>query len=522
MHLSEQDPTERTSLRDKYILLGDKMKKQAIFIDGQYYLLPDYFKNFEEFYNCLSQKNKLKLNLKKLNEIKCMAPYFDESAISQENLVLRRGTPIFPVIVEILSKKEYHDRLAKIVKDFCPGCICFTDDGDYENLNGFHEEISLDSVCLKRKEKSSESYYKLYLWLEDFCHDFVLVKNDIEKFIDFGKFDLAKEKLMNLFNKIMPSLNDIVIEKKKKSYICYFPTFNQDENKLIFYFLCRYLNSKQLENWKFVNYLPAKVLKNNKNPFFTKIFELNVPVAENFSQDVINFYIKDYDGSDLSFKKNYIMLCNEFGEDKLLNASEDGLIWFTDQAQGNEISYNLLKKKILKANCKNSFFDDKTPIPVVRTVASYDKNGVPNKLVSFCSELFFNTFNSVGEVFDPEKEDNIWKNIFGSLGFSIAKLSIKVSDAMFSKFITSYLLRSLAKIYNSDFTFIYAKESKTDEFNIYFVVADEEKFLYELKRHSPVFIAFPATVEISNYQSLKKFNVDFMFKQTKKKTFVRK
>lgn len=493
------------------------MKKQAFFAGGEYYLVPENFASFDEFMKFACTKS-AKIRVDKLNEVKCMAPYFVDEAVTSENLSLVAGTAIYPVEVEVLTKQEYHDRLAAIVQKFCNGCANYTDDGNYDELNGHHEEISLDSVCLLRKEEGYEPTYQIYYGIERFCGKFESKKEEIEKLVDSGEISKAKNIVFDLLSNYMPAPLDIAFEKKKKEYYLYFPTFDEDKFRLVFTFVCRYLNQKNIKGWKFVNYLPYGVLKNDKNVVLPRVFELEIP-SNGLVENAINFYIGETNAENEleAYKNTYLAICNEIGEDKLLNAIASKIAWFTNETEGKEISFAQFKKSALKKKMENPFLDD-FAIPVTRRIASYDEAGVPNKFASYSTELFFASFENPADVFDPKKRNNQWRGLFDDLGISVAKLSISVENSMFNKNIIDALSISLKKIMDSNYAFCIAKELKGNEFNIYFFVAEDDLFVYELKRHSPVFADFAATVEIANSREYKKFNVDYLFKLLEKKT----
>ena len=65
---------------------------------------------------------------------------------------------------------------------------------------------------------------------------------------------------------------------------------------------------------------------------------------------------------------------------------------------------------------------------------------------------------------------------------------------------------------NNNFSVHFAREILSDRLNIYFMVFNKEKFLYELKRHSPIFETFAATLDIAGQNEVKKFEVNQHFK----------
>ena len=479
-------------------------EKLAIFTAGEYYLLPENFKSFEDFAQFITSKASHKLKLTKLTETKCMAPYFTYEAQIVETITLSSDNPIFKTRVFLLSKAEYHEKLVSVIKKMCLDCENFIDDGDYENLNGHHEEISLDGVCLKKREKGFVPYYVLAYAINDLFDDFNNAKDEIEKLVESGKITEAKDKIFGIIVEFMPIPIDIVLLKRKKVFECYFPTFNDDAWGLIVYNICKNWNGKAL-NWKFYPYLPHGIMP--PNPDFTPTVFENQTMVSVINKREITFWLKE--DNLINFANIYQFLCNDIGEDKFLRGTADCFVKFDTEKTGNEIQYAEFKKSILKTKDYESLSFDNSPVPVWTSVASYDENGMPNKLASYCSNLFFNCFDHVESTFLNPFE---YGNIFANMGISVAKLSINLDSAVYLKNVTNKILLALQKMLNNDFSINFARESLLDKFNIYFLVFNNEKFLYELKRHSPIFDTYPASLDIANHLEVKKYEVNFMFK----------
>lgn len=492
------------------------MKKNAIFVQGEYYLIPDEFADFNTFINYIRTKGKIKINLSKLNEQKCMAPYFVEDAVTIESLELTKDTPIFSADVELMNNKEYHNRLLEAVLKVCPGCERYTDDGDYSELSGHHEEISLDKVCLIREGKGEEGFYELFYGLEEFCEDLVGLKPEIEKLINESNETKANETLAMSIYDYIPTDIDFVLTKKKKEYICHFTCLNSDACLLSVYYICKFLNNKKIENWRFVPYFPAGLLKTEKEDL-PLIFKDQIEIGNGRTQSIINFCMKNSKWE--TFRKAYLAIVNEIGEDKLLNATADSLVWFTTENNGEPVDFEKFKKEVIKTKTRDSFFADGSPVPVSRNIASYDSNNVPEKLASYCSELFFYCFDNVANVFDETKDDNDWIKEFRAMGISVAKLKIKIDDLMHSQNIVGGIRKTIDKILNNNYSFVFAKEFGKNELCLYFFVADYGKFLMEVKRHSPVFMDFYTELELSCINWYRKYKVDFNFECLENKPY---
>ena len=142
------------------------MKTPAFFYDNQYYLLPENYPSVEAMEDAVADGFQ-EITLTRLNDTKCMSPYFSDKAPEKVTVTLDPEKPLFPCEVELMTQAEYDDRLRKVVCAFCPGCPNF---GDAEDLTGHHEEISLDSVCFLRDH--SDGAFPVNVWIDRFVDVF--------------------------------------------------------------------------------------------------------------------------------------------------------------------------------------------------------------------------------------------------------------------------------------------------------------------------------------------------------------
>lgn len=80
---------------------------------------------------------------------------------------------MYPVEIELLSQKEYNERLRSVILEYCPGCYRYKAlSNRVQSLNGHFEEISLNSVCFYRQEKNpAPRVFRENLWyLGGFWH----------------------------------------------------------------------------------------------------------------------------------------------------------------------------------------------------------------------------------------------------------------------------------------------------------------------------------------------------------------
>lgn len=489
------------------------MKKTAFFLNGEYYLVPEEYKSFSEFYSYIKSRKNTKLKASRLNEIKCMVPYFDSGEITEIQISISGDDEIFEAQVELLTASEYHDRLAKVVQGYCAGCLHFIDDGNYDELNGHHEEISLDSTCLLRKENSYETFYELADGMDDLASKFNEKKADLEKLVLEGKTDAAKDEVIKLFGEFMPKPIDVYFEKSKNKIACFFPNFIEDAYMLVNFYVCRFLNDAKIDGWEFYNYLPKGKIKTNKKFLPPQIFEEELEVS-GVSQKIFCFKLAD--NSFLTFKEAYLDICNDIGEDKFLAYTFGAGLSFGLETAGHEIKFSEFKKAATKFKTDGDFFGDGTLVPPAKNIVSYSSEGVPSKVATYCSPLFFTVFDGVEKAF-AKNESNPWNDIFCDIGFSVLRLNLKIENALYNKSVLSKTFSGLKNLLNSKLAFCFAREISGNEFNIYFITANYAKFLYELRKHSPVFEGLFPTATLATPAEFKKYEVDFKFNLLEKK-----
>jgi hypothetical protein len=186
---------------------------QAVFYRGNYFLLPEH----TDFYEFCAHNTEKDVTLTQLTEHKCMAPYF---IYESEKVVTVRfeKDECFAVTVYRMDKAEYDARLWDAVQVHCPGCARYTDDGGPGDLEGHHEEISLDSVCFEREEKDERPEFTVFM--RYFWQRFFQARATIKKRIDAGQTDKLFDFFDDLFTYFMPPVR-LFFQKKDGVYHLY-------------------------------------------------------------------------------------------------------------------------------------------------------------------------------------------------------------------------------------------------------------------------------------------------------------
>ncbi len=120
---------------------------KAFYYEDYYYLIPEPFADLEDFRAQVDPEQPVSLIW--LQEEHCMAPYFVSEQTCRAERRIQRPENMFPAEVWILTQKEYDKRLRAVVEKNCPGCLRFG--GNASDLTGHHAEISLDGICCERE-----------------------------------------------------------------------------------------------------------------------------------------------------------------------------------------------------------------------------------------------------------------------------------------------------------------------------------------------------------------------------------
>lgn len=151
---------------------------KAVFYDFKYYILPE-----ETDIGAIEDGSVIRA--KRLKEVECMAPDFVYESIEEETLEITDKNLLFPVRVNLYTKKEYNALLLKQINRVCPGCLRYTDDGDDEHLDGHHREISLGGTCYEREDDEKQAPYATrVMW---FCYELCEHLDELAECIEHNK-----------------------------------------------------------------------------------------------------------------------------------------------------------------------------------------------------------------------------------------------------------------------------------------------------------------------------------------------
>lgn len=239
-------------------------QKKAFFYSCNYYLIPGDI-DFDKFLK--KYKNGAEFEYEKLVQNKCLAPYFVSEEIVKEKLVL--SGKVYPAEVFVCARKEYNDKLRKIVAKHCEGCpnFSFVDETE-ESLNGHHEEISLNNFCFVRDASEREfqgDYVNYNDKMDCFCDEFKENLQQIEDLLDKNKIKNVYNFFANNFNSWLGikclnyygCFNFYVGKHKKGKYYLYFTSLFDQRLAMVARSLLYKIKQMGLdETWDIKDYIP--------------------------------------------------------------------------------------------------------------------------------------------------------------------------------------------------------------------------------------------------------------------------
>lgn len=470
------------------------MKKLSFFTKGNYYLVPNEFNNFNEFVdflnNKLSKSKKYTNIYKKLNETKCLAPYFVEEYITQEKLTITSTKNLYKAEIETMPFKEYNKKLGEVVKNNCKDCLKFIDDGDYENLNGHHEEITLDSLCVFKIPKVDEHYY-FYFGLEDFISTFKEKQKSIERLIDKKDYETASNAISFYLSKIMETPINVVVNKHFGKYYCYLPSFFEDVSSNVYHYLCYRLN-KAIKNFKFMPYIPKGAINNyhlQKPKIYFEINEKGFLSSININSD------------NMDMDKAYLSICNTFGENRFLTAYMNIVINVNKTHIGKEFSYNFIEKDIKRL--LKIYPKDEITVPCIDKIYKEDVNHQIERTAVLRSNIFYLASNDLKNVFSKENEK--LTHLIKDYGISIAVVNIKKNLNLLSK----DEIKDFEEVFKNNYVSTFANEYTKNETNVYLFVYSVADFLNTLRKYSPMFSDCNSTLNLLTLNQITTYNIDF-------------
>ena len=303
----------------------------AVFYEFCYYILP------EEYSDLNGISDGAVINARRLKEQNCMAPNFIYESIEDETVEIVNRSRLFPVKINLYTKEEYNKILAEQVQRVCPGCLRFIDDGNFDDLEGHHREISLDGVCYERDDDEGyASYQNFTFW---FLNELKEKAEDIKKLIDGGDAE-ELDKLCKECCEYAAQPYKFYGQKRDDKYFLFMQcryTGEEYLNMLDYAAHCSMAEGSPLyeTNLILIPFIPegAEGYKGNidKNILVGRLEQSNVPWK-------FNLILSGVEEDDF-----YDYLCFNIGEDRVLRIIEDVS---TDELDGTLLTADEICDKI--------------------------------------------------------------------------------------------------------------------------------------------------------------------------------
>ena len=124
---------------------------KALVIDGfKYCQLPEGVNNIDSAMKYLNKYYNSFIKVITWPEDKCVAPYFIDKYKKEECINVSMINSIELAEIEILSEKEYIERLEEKVKIKC--CQCQHNDEE-DDIDSYRDKMALDGKCLYFQKK---------------------------------------------------------------------------------------------------------------------------------------------------------------------------------------------------------------------------------------------------------------------------------------------------------------------------------------------------------------------------------
>lgn len=286
---------------------------RGFFTQGRYFLLPADCADVAAL--CEKYERKM-LAVTELHEEKCMAPYFTEEAAKHTVILLSEENTVYPCEVQVISQKEYNDRLREIIPSFCIGCPYYGGvDSTDESLEGHHDEVTLNSVCFHRAEawalqRESELYdfYHVDEWIERFAAEFP--SQMMADLVDRGEHAHAAKLFSDaLFSYVHCVIPPVWFMKRDGKYIFYCTTFTDEHDGIVMEHICKKLTAHHGKTWTFYQYIPRGFpVAEAKKP---------LGVVVNLLQNVESSLDMTVYVERGTVNEAYYWLCHELGEREL-------------------------------------------------------------------------------------------------------------------------------------------------------------------------------------------------------------
>lgn len=457
-------------------------KKSAFLYKHKYYLVPDEFADFGEYQkemarrleeNKKNRKRTVKTEAVCLVEKKCLVPYFVEEYTKSIKLSIHNTEDMYPFEAELMSMQEYYERLQKVARSHCSGCIRSFSGG---TMKCCHDNMSLDGVCFARCEEG-DYLYTMPVGIKEFINDFMMAKGYIESLVDNGKNEKAANEIRDIIDSdVMPMTALLFTAKSEERYICVFSGGGDlCMNHLLEEFCSLTGRLTNDTNWVFLPFIPKGFM--DYLGFETKTPRFDFSVYGIIDPEIF-MEVEKEDYNILS----YLAFCNTLGENCFQNLitrvrAVDKLEKTSDMEQLETCMEHIMRE----TEIEQSSFPPRELYPVKRDGTFW---------------MRYNFIGELAEIIEEHPEDIRKNHNLVSIGVSFGVLTMQWDDEDNEDWHMSKILDVFENPQYSDFfTYVTLTHSYDRcEFNLMFF--DYRTVLPYLRSLSPMFERYNTSLKM--------------------------
>ncbi|MGN1234927.1 MAG: hypothetical protein ACI4U2_02985 [Christensenellaceae bacterium] len=507
----------------------------AFFYCGRYFLLPEGCANVAD----LKEKYppNVPFSATELIEKDCLAPYFITSSQKEVTLTIDGDIDACSCEVEILTRKEYDDRLRRLIPSHCASCPGFQKNfwdrllgGNHLRVKTHRSELTLDDVCLYRarmdahaKYPNNYSYYSVHNWMKTFVKKFRSLH--LEKLIDAGNVVVAEGKFRELiYHTLTDQVPAIWMDKHEGRYRIIMSTLNSPVDALFFETVCNQLKDAYQDKWEFLHYIPA----GTTIPEAEKPLGVSINRVDGTDYRYLTVYCKEQKAAHA-----YLWLAQEYGEDKLDSVFIERN-FVTEEMPADALSADrigtLIEAQYAELKLENSIFP--YPMPIVGVDCPYlEGESVISDEFMLEHTVYISSritemeefFRSVMHGYRPKEEPWMDETEIALHHRPIAQLTFtQTPRPPFTaedgeQYVQEYehfhrQLETLFKcLFQGGVVKVFRQVHGLHRFEIDMIVYDLNEFMISLRRWAPFFERHPAelTVHTSSHKLGGKYRLDY-------------
>ncbi|MCH5190978.1 MAG: hypothetical protein J1F23_02305 [Oscillospiraceae bacterium] len=117
-------------------------------IDYDYYKFPQTISTVEAFISYVNEHYHTFIPLIQYQTVNCAFPYLIEEESKTVYVNVAGMEQIYTEEATVIpTRKEYDDRLKRIIQEKCKSCKHYEEDADGDDLSGHRDKLTLDGEC---------------------------------------------------------------------------------------------------------------------------------------------------------------------------------------------------------------------------------------------------------------------------------------------------------------------------------------------------------------------------------------